>query len=207
MNKFWRRTMPDSGETRSVGTALRRAKIDHDPTFWYCRHETAVQQATLFGIPWMTIPRGGSGARPAGSRGPGRADGRLGSCRGQAGAIELTSTIDIASWSLDRTTAPGFDLVELDGFAQDPNAGPALPGRMLRFPLPEGAEVTAVEVRGEQAQSLGTLAIPRYEPGVYLLGPGTESTWEATPAGDRAPCRHSPSASRRSRRRGTRCSM
>ena len=53
---------------------------------------------------------------------------------------------------------------------------------MLRFPLPAGAEVTAVEVRGEQAQSLGTLAIPRYEPGVYLLGAGTESAWEATPA-------------------------
>ena len=91
MNKFWRRAMPDSGETRSIGTALRRAKIDHDPTSWYCRHETAVQQATLFGIPWMTIPRGGSGARPAGGRGPGRADGRLGSCRGKR---ELRAHLD-----------------------------------------------------------------------------------------------------------------
>ncbi|MCU0292557.1 MAG: hypothetical protein MUF10_11320, partial [Thermoanaerobaculaceae bacterium] len=181
MNKFWRRTMPDSGETRSVGTALRRAKIAHDPTSWYCRHETAVQQATLFGIPWMTIPRGESGARPAGAAAG--AEPLADSIRAMAeGSYELTSTIDIPSWSIDRTTAPGFALIEIEGFAQDPNAGPTLPGRMLQSPLPEGVEVTAVEVRGEQALSLGTLAIPRYEPGVYLVGPGTESTWEATPA-------------------------
>ena len=181
MNKFWRRAMPDSGETRSVGQALRRAKIDHDPTFWYCYHETAVQQATLFGIPWMTIPKGGGGAAPAAP--VARSEPFTVRMRATSdGSYELESTLDASVWSLDRTTAPGFDLVTVEGFALDPDAGPALPARMLTFPLPAGAVVTTVEVRPEQALDLGTHAIPTHHPGRYLIGQSTESAWVATPA-------------------------
>jgi CSLREA domain-containing protein len=180
-NKFWRRLFPDSGETRSVGKALRRAKIDHDPTFWYCRHVTAVLQKTLFGIPWMTVPRGDA---PAASHAAATCPTALADeLRATAsGAYELTSTLDASVWSLDRATAPGFDIVSIQGFAQDPDAGPTLPARMVEVPLPAGATVSTVSVTSEQPQDLGTLAIPTYQPGRYLVGHGTEGTWVATPS-------------------------
>jgi len=177
MNMFWRRTMPESGETRSVGTALRRAKADYDPCFWYCWERTAAQQPTLFGVPWLTIPRGDSGARP--SLGTMTSVAPLtGTLRAiAANSYEITATLDTSQWSLDRDTAPGFDLVEVSGFEPRQDFGPALPTRVLRYPLPSGAQVTSVDVRGEDAISLGVLNVPAYSPGVYLQGEGTGSSW------------------------------
>ena len=181
VNKFWRRTMPSSGGVRSVGSALRLAKLAHDPTSWTCRHQTAVWGPTVFGVPWLTIPRGD--ADEPESVAAARTQPPVTTVRASAaGASELIATVDASAWSLDRTTAPGFDLVAIAGFTPDPDAGPTLPARMLELALPAGAEVTSVEVSPELELDLGTLAIPTWVSGDDLADGGDPAAWTATPA-------------------------
>jgi hypothetical protein len=136
---------------------------------------------TLFGIPWLTIPRGD--ADEPESVGAARTQAPGTTVRTTAaGVSELTATLDASQWSRDRTTAPGFDLVAIAGFTPDPDAGPVLPARMLELALPAGAEITSVEVSPELELDLGTLAIPTWVAGEDPGGGGAPAAWAATPA-------------------------
>ncbi|MGV8038805.1 MAG: C25 family cysteine peptidase [Thermoanaerobaculaceae bacterium] len=182
INKFWRRTMPSSGSGRSVGSALKAAKADFTAAWgWDCKDLTAVQQTTLFGLPWVRIPRP-TAARAADTvaqeplarlSGPPRAAGPQ--------TYELTATVTVGQWSVDAATAPGFELVEVAGFGQTPKAGPMLPSALLSFPLPAGAEVPNLVVEGLNPRSLGTRRIPMLRHGVALRGDSVPDSWQATP--------------------------
>ena len=182
INRFWRRTMPSDGATRSVGRALKNAKADFTAAWgWDCKDLTAVQQTTLFGIPWVTIPRPTAARAMAAevpqpqvrSLGPPRAVGEQ--------TYEVTATVEAGQWSIDSATAPGFDLVEVAGFRQTPKAGPMLPSSLVSFPLPAGAEIQGLTVEGQSPRALGRPRIPTYRHGVALLGDSDAPSWSATP--------------------------
>ncbi len=184
VNKFWRRTMPDSGVPRSVGQALRNAKTDYFAAWgWDCRDKTAVQQTTLFAVPWLTIPRPGSGSASSLLVEKRAVASAFSAVRALApSSYEATLVIDAASYSIDRTTASGFDLVEVNGFEQSMVSGVMLPARQVHHRLPPGATVTAVSASRENQLDLGSLRIPVYAPGVELLGGGTPAKWALAPA-------------------------
>lgn len=184
VNKFWRRTMPSSRVTKSVGQALRSAKTDYYAAWgWYCWDKTAVQQITLFGVPWLTIPRPSSGSASAMSVEERVMTTPFGAARALApSSYEATLVIDAASYAIDRTTASGFDLVEVNGFQQSMAAGVMLPSRQVHHRLPPGATVTSVSASRENPLDLGSLRIPVYTPGVELLGGGSPATWAPAPA-------------------------
>lgn len=182
VNRFWRRTMPSSGSGRTVGSALKAAKADFTAAWgWDCKDLTAVQQTTLFGLPWVRIPKP-TAARAADTSAqeplvrplaPPRAAGPQ--------TFEQTATVTVGQWSVDAATAPGFELVEVAGFKQTPKAGPMLPSALVSFPLPAGAEVLNLVVEGQNPRSLGTRRIPTLRHGVALRGDSVPDSWEATP--------------------------
>lgn len=184
INMFWRRTMPDSGVPRSVGRALRNAKSDYYAAWgWDCRDRTAVQETTLFAVPWLTIPRPGSSSASSMA-----VEGRVVASAFPApralapSSYETTLVIDAGNYAIDRTTASGFDLVEINGFEQSMAAGAMLPSRQIQYRLPPGATVTGVSASRENPLDLGNLRIPVYTPGVELLGGGKPATWAPAPA-------------------------
>lgn len=184
INMFWRRTMPDSGVPRSVGRALRNAKTDYHAAWgWDCYDKTAVQETTLFAVPWLTIPRPGSASASSMAM-----EGRVVTSAFPApralapSTYEATLVIDAASYSIDRATASGFDLVAVNGFEQSMAAGAMLPSRKIQHRLPPGATVTGVSASRENPLDLGSLRIPVYVPGVELLGGGKPATWAPAPA-------------------------
>jgi CSLREA domain-containing protein len=182
-NRFVRRAMPGSGSVRTVGRALRLAKSSYSALAgWYCRDKTAVQEITLYGVPWMTIPGVPS---KAGVESPGLSStrGSLGTPRSRAeDSYEVTTTVGASDYSIDEATAPGFELVRVEGFALHHFDGPVLPAADLELLLPPESQVTAVEVTAGDPLELGALDIPSYSPGVLLVPNGSDDAWTATPA-------------------------
>ncbi len=182
-NKFCRRAMPSSGTVRSVGAALRMAKRAYSPSHvWDCRDRTAVQEITLYGVPWMTIPRtasakalGVSDTRPGTGFGVPAPDG--------AGIWSVTTSLDFEEYSIDSESAPGFELVAVEGCMQRRIEGVVLPSAEIVLRLPENAHVESVEVVTGQPIQLGAVQIPSYEPGPPLLPDGEDSYWFQTPPG------------------------
>jgi len=183
-NRFVRRAMPSSGTLRSVGSALRRAKSSYSALAgWYCRDKTAVQEITLYGVPWMRIPE-----HPSKSMWQFDAPGATATVFGSPKAVaqntfEMSASVDASTYTIDEETAPGFALVEVDGFEQQHFDGPVLPATEIELPLPAGAQITEVEVQAEDPVELGVMAIPSFEPGVFLAVGGTDDVWLATPPG------------------------
>jgi len=179
MNKFWRRLLPRSLVPREVGPALRQAKRDYSPGWgWQCRNYTAVQQVVLFGVPWLTIPRPEAGEEEAETSSPAAAA-RPPRMLSQD-AFEISWTVDTSAYSIDRDTAPGFDLVEVEGCTQRPFE-PLMPGTTIAIPLPPQAQILSVEVLGEDPLALGALDLPIYVPGVALIGNESDEQWLPTP--------------------------
>jgi hypothetical protein len=176
-NSFWDKA---TGNT-TVGSALRRAKSGYSPHAWVCYSRTAAQEITLYGVPWMRIPRGGSksldlrqaGATFAGSFGTLKAL--------DENTFEIEGIFESGSYRIDEETAPGFDLVEIDNCSQQHVDGPVLPTADLEFMLPVAAEVTTVECDPAGPRNLGALAIPTYIPAVKLYPGGSDEQWLETP--------------------------
>jgi hypothetical protein len=182
-NRFIRRAMPGSGTLRSVGSALRLAKSSYSALAgWYCRDKTAVQEITLYGVPWMKIPRGVSSKSLTQDDAQMIVDLEFGSPKNVAkNTFEMTTSIDASTYRVDEETAPGFALVEVEGFTQRHFDGPVLPATEIQLPLPNDSNVTVVEVRTEEPLQLGVMAIPHYEPAVFLADDGTDAVWSPTP--------------------------
>ena len=176
-NKFWDLATGN----RSVGSALRRAKADYAPAGWWCKQRTAVQEITLYGVPWMRIPRGRAAAKDFQ-----RSDAAAARSFGAPGALEentfgVDSIVDFSTHRIDNDTAPGFDLVDVEGCAPELVDELVLPTATLEFGLPAGAEVTTVECETSSPVQLGALKIPTYVPAVLLPG-GADEQWLETPA-------------------------
>jgi len=182
-NRFIRRAMPGSGTLRSVGSALRRAKSSYSALAgWYCRDKTAVQEITLYGVPWMKIPRGSSSKLLTQDNAQMIVDPVFGSPKAlDQNTFERTTSVDASTYTVDEETAPGFALVEVEGFMQRHFDGPVLPATEIELQLPADAQITDVEVQTEDQVQLGVMAIPHYEPGVFLAVGGTDDVWSATP--------------------------
>jgi len=177
-NKFWDRAMAN----RSVGSALRRAKADYAPAGWYCRQRTAVQEITLYGVPWMRIPRGGSKSVDL-QRAAVTVAQSFGAPKAlEENTFEVDAIVDSSIHRIDKDTAPGFDLVEVEGCAPGHIDELVLPAANLEFMLPAGAEVTTVECESSNPLQLGALAIPTYVPAVLLYPDGADEQWLETPA-------------------------
>ncbi len=181
-NKFWRRTMPDSGAARALGGALRSAKAAYTaPGYWYCRDRIAVQEVNLYAVPWMTIPRPGGKSATAG-------DGKAAAAVDQTPPRRITDTtyqqtisVDASDARVDRDTVAGFDLVQIDGFTQQAIEDVMLPTMEIAVPLPASAEVESVSFDTGATRQLGTLNIPTYIPGVPLVPDGEPARWISTP--------------------------
>jgi len=183
-NRFVRRAMPSDGTRRSVGSALRRAKSSYSALAgWYCRDKTAVQEITLYGVPWMKIPRGIRSKSLLQPAAPELDSPVFDPPESLAqNTYEMMISIDASSYSIDDETAPGFELVEIEGFTQRHFEGPVLPSAEIQLPLPEESNVSTVEVLAEDPVQLGVMAIPHYEPGVFLVDDATDEVWSATPS-------------------------
>lgn len=180
-NRFWRRALPAGGGEASLGYALRQAKSDYSTGYWGPMDRKGAMQATYFGVPWTRIPRVGVGRSAGASLPVGPAVFAVPD-RMAATTYSVSAVVDASQYSLDRSTAPGFDLVAIEGFSPTPEAGPMLPARDLELVLPAGAAVTGVVVQRSGETSLGTLRIPTYRPGVALSPAPVPERWEATPA-------------------------
>lgn len=182
-NNFWRRALNDSGTERPVGEALRSAKADYSPgANWSCRDEKGVMQLNLYGLPWMVLPAtdGTAVSRDAQAAPPAPAFSAPQAATD--GTYSVTATLAISNYTITQP-APGFDLVEVDGFQQEPLAGGVLlPAHDLSLPLPPGADITGVSVQLAGETSLGVRNIPTYIPGVALYPNGRDPEWVETPA-------------------------
>ena len=176
-NSFWYKA---TGNT-TVGSALRRAKSGYSPHAWICYSRAATQQITLYGVPWMRIPRGGSKSLVA-QRSDSTFAGGFGVPEAlEKNAFEIDAVLESGSYRIDEETAPGFDLVEIDNGSQQHVDGPVLPTADLEFMLPTAADVTTVECDATGPRNLGALAIPTYVPAVKLYPGGSDEQWLETP--------------------------
>ncbi len=180
-NRFMRRIMPDSGVPRAVGAALRQAKSGYSPAAWVASSRKAAQVFQLFGIPWMVIPRPTAASGSAFALEP-KAPPRFASVE-SLGGVEHAATVilDASVWSIDTATAPGFELVGVEGFRQEVLEEATVPHRELVIPLPPSAEVSAVTAHVSDSLELGVVALPRYVPGRALLGDDVDPSWTAVP--------------------------
>jgi CSLREA domain-containing protein len=180
-NQFWRRALPEDGGEASLAHALRQAKGDYSAGYWGPADRKASMELTYFGIPWARIPRI-SGGRPAARATAATPVSFSTPVAVAASTYSTTATVDASAYSLDRTTAPGFDLVTIEGCAPSSEVGPMLPARELDLVLPPGAQITAITVQRSGETSLGTLRIPTYTPAVPIDPGGQPQSWSATPA-------------------------
>lgn len=178
-NQFWRRALPARGEA-SLARALRQAKADYSTGYWSAFDRKSAMEITYFGIPWTRIPRIPGGRAAAAQPAP----------RPQALSLPVmvapatystTATFDASAHSLDRTTAPGFDLVAIEGFALTSQVGPMLPAREIELVLPPGAQVKGISVQRSGEVALGTLSIPTYRPAVPIVPGALPEGWDPTP--------------------------
>jgi len=183
INNFSRRVFNDSGTERTVGSALRSAKADYGAGWrWSCKDEKGVMQVSLFGVPWMIVPRtdaslASTASNPADQQTPAFSV----PSAALDGSYSVTFTVDASTYTLTQP-ASGFDLVEVDGFQQSMDVGPMLPAQDLTFPLPTGAEISEVSAQLGGETDLGTLNIPTFIPGIALYPDGRDAEWVETPA-------------------------
>ncbi len=96
--------------------------------------------------------------------------------------FEMSTSVDASSYSFDEETAPGFTLVDMEGFRQwhirriDAAGFRDRASSARRVPRSPSSTIQA-----EDPVQLGAIAIPRYEPGVFLPVGGTDAVWSATP--------------------------
>jgi hypothetical protein len=184
-NKFWRRTMPDSGSGRTVGDALRKAKVDYTAGLhWSCKDKTAAQELTLFGVPWMRIPKPTSKSMspPIPARKPER---EFGAAKALAGdSYQVESTIEIDTWEIDSDTVPGFELVAVEGLEQWYRDGPVVPMTRIQLQLPLGAEISSVELEREDPAQLGVVDLPYYTAGIKTIVNEVEDRYDPIPASE-----------------------
>ncbi|MCU0292015.1 MAG: hypothetical protein MUF10_08505, partial [Thermoanaerobaculaceae bacterium] len=179
-NSFCRRALPFVGISRPLGYALVDAKSHYSPDEWGCTEERSTQHLTLFALPWMQLPILEATARPAISAAPSEARTEP-PVRLAAGTYQRTEVLEATHHEIDRTTAPGFDLVRIEGCDPGSFSGVSLPRKDVVIPLPAGAEVTGVAITLAGQTSLGTLRIPTWDPGEPEATGGTEPAWKATP--------------------------
>jgi hypothetical protein len=184
LNRAYRRMLP-AGDGLPVGHALRNGKRSYSARAgWRCLDQKAVQSVNLFGVPWTTIPRVSATAAAQTADGA-SAPMLLGEpafhIRSTDSGYVLTQTLDASHFDVDRDSAPGFDLVQIEGFEQGSFDGVVLPSRVLEFRLPPEAVVTSVTVHMGDELSLGRLNIPTYIPAVPVYPDGTPEQWLETP--------------------------
>ncbi len=176
-NDLWQEAIDGTGQSKPIGLALRNVKRNYDAgARWDGFDRKAVMLDTLFGLPWMRIP-----GRVAGGQ-----DIKRDAITGQnvllshpaeistASAYSITAEIDASNYTIDTTTAPGFDLIQVSGMRLLENDdAPILPGIDVNFALPPGASIVDIVVTPGGETDLGTLNIPLCIPDVAIEGEET----------------------------------
>jgi hypothetical protein len=169
----------DSDSPRSFGDALMIARQEYDEgSSWDIDDSKTQIEFMLFGLPWGYVPQAaGGGLQMAATSAAAAAPAAAGSAQlsllqqeattaiTDTVTVVLTATLDTSSYHIDTTTAPGYDLLRVDGFGllKDMEL-PVLPVRHLTFTLPLQAQIVDASASITDPVLLTGLDVPMWVP-------------------------------------------